>query len=74
MKDLKIGRLLIKKKALLIIALCLFINGMVIGAAVAFKQTTRQDLNVLVMYVAIFLPYILLFKSITSNIEESVRE
>ncbi len=71
MKDLKIGKLLIKKKALITIAFCLFINGMVIGTSVAFKKTTLLDVNVLVLYGAIFLPYLFSSTTIKKNIIES---
>ena len=37
MKDIKIGKLVFSKKAILLIAFCLFLNGMLIGSMVAYK-------------------------------------
>ncbi len=70
MENLKIGRLVFKKKAILLMAFCLFLNGMTIGALVANHQVSDKKLNFIIFYVAIFIPYLLLFKSIKKNIIE----
>lgn len=71
MRDLKIGKLLITKKAILLIAFCLFLNGMAIGALVALdKKETNNSMNVLILFVTLFVPYILFFKSIRRNVIE----
>jgi len=70
MKDLKIGKIIIKVKAIIIIAFCLFLNGSVIGAAAAHTQVTETGINPLLIYILIFLPYIIMFKSIKNNITE----
>ncbi|MGJ1404603.1 MULTISPECIES: hypothetical protein [Sphingobacterium] len=70
MKDLKIGKIIIKVKAIIIIAFCLFLNGSVIGAVAAHTQVTEKGINSLLIYILIFLPYIIMFKSIKNNITE----
>jgi len=71
MKDFKIGKLLISKKAILLIAFCLFLNGMVIGAFVALNEkAVNHSINLLIVFTAIFIPYIMFFKSIKKNIAE----
>lgn len=68
MKGIKIGQLLITWKAFYLILFALFIDGMIIGAAVASNQMTKDNLNVLVILVLLLLPFVLLLKTILKNI------
>jgi uncharacterized membrane protein YfcA len=70
MKSLKLGNLVFNKKAILLLAFCLFINGIVIGALVASHQSNSQKTNVLVLMMFLLSPYLLLHKSIRKNIKE----
>lgn len=69
MKDIKIGKILFTRKAILLIAFCLFLNGMTIGAIVAYKEVAN-DINFLIIYIFIFMPYFLFFKNIKKHIVE----
>lgn len=71
MKDLRIGKLVFSKKSILLIALCIFINGMTIGVMVAYNETNDKNLNFILFYISIFIPYLLMFKTIKSNISET---
>ena len=64
MKDIKIGNLIYTKKAVRQIILCLFLNVVVIGASVAYKQTTDKPLGILIIFTLILLPYLLMQKEI----------
>lgn len=68
MKELKVGSLVFKKKAVFLTAFCLFLNGMLIGAMVAYKQENAESLNFLPFYILFFLPYLLVIKPIKQNI------
>ena len=70
MNDLKIGNLVFTKKAVGLIAFCLFLNGSIIGAMVAYKASHPAGINVIVLYAGMFLPYLVLGKSIRKNIIE----
>ena len=71
MKALRIGKLVFSKKSILLIALCIFINGMTIGVMVAYNETNDKNLNFILFYISIFIPYLLMFKTIKSNISET---
>lgn len=66
MKDLKIGKLIFKKKALLLIAFCLFLNGITIGLMVA----SESNHNFMFYYISLLIPYILFYKTIKDNVIE----
>ena len=66
MKDIKIGNLIFTKKSILILAFCLFLNGINIGVMLAMKSNNFFLLN----YILFFLPYILFYKSIKNNVIE----
>ncbi len=66
MINLKIGKLLFNKKAVLTIAFCLFLNGIIIGLMVASNNKS----NFLLYYISIFLPYVFFFTTIKRNITE----
>lgn len=70
MKSLKIGNLVFNKKALILLAVCLFINGIVIGTFVAYHQENEATTNIILFMVTLFLPYLILFKSFSKNIKE----
>ncbi len=70
MTDLKIGKLLFRKEAIILIACCLFINGVIIGAFAMFKSMVQSDVSFIFVYIAMFIPYIFLFKKIKRNITE----
>jgi len=70
MKSLKIGKLIFNRKAIFLIAFCLFLNGVLIGTLVAYNQDSNESLNVILFMFMIFLPYILFYKSIGKNIKE----
>ena len=70
MKLLKIGKLIFNKKAILILTFCLFLNGVVIGASIAAKQLDDISISIFILMPLMFLPYVLLRKRISGNIEE----
>ncbi len=62
----KIGKLIFHRKAILMIALCLFLNGIIIGLMAAGND---KD-NFLFYYISISIPYIFFFRTIRNNITE----
>ena len=70
MKSINIGHLVFNKKAILLIAFCLFINGIAIGALVASHQNGSQNTNIFFLIMFMLSPYLLLQKSIRKNIKE----
>ncbi|RKD98754.1 hypothetical protein [Marinifilum flexuosum] len=71
MKPLKIGKLYFNKKAILLIAFCLFLNGILIGALVAYQQNRGESISPILLMALMFVPYILFSKGIKKNINES---
>lgn len=71
MKDLKIGALVITKKALLLILLALFIDGIIFGAFVASNLLYGKSINIIVLLVLLLMPFIILYKPISKNIHET---
>lgn len=69
MKDIRIGNLVFNKKAILMIAFCLFLNGMFIGALAAMNIRITGMLF-LAFFAFMFLPYVAFYKSIMGNIRE----
>ncbi|TCI85337.1 hypothetical protein [Tenacibaculum sp. M341] len=69
MKSLKIGNLIFNSKAVSLIAVCLFLNGIAIGTSVASSQA-GVSISVIPLFVMLFAPYILFFKSIKNNVSE----
>lgn len=70
MKSIKIGNLVFNKKALMLLAFCLFVNGIIIGASVASNQENESTTNVILLLVTLFIPYLILFKSFSKNIKD----
>lgn len=70
MKSIKLGKLIFNRKAIFLIAFCLFLNGVLIGALVAYNQDANESINVILLLFLIFLPYLLFYKSIGKNITE----
>lgn len=70
MKSIKIGNLLFNKKALYLLLFCLFVNGIIIGAAVASNQENESAANVIFLMITLFMPYLILFKSFSKNIKD----
>ena len=70
MKSINIGHLVFNKKAILLIAFCIFIKGIVIGALVASHQNGSQNTNIFFLIMFMLSPYLLLQKSIRKNIKE----
>lgn len=66
MKELKIGKLIFNKTAITLLVCCLFFNGLVIGFSAAYAK----DINILLFYLMILLPYLFLYKKIKKNIRE----
>jgi len=73
MKDIKIGALTFKPKAIKLIFLCLFVNVIVIGIMVLFKRITGNSLSLFVVYPLMLLPYLLMRKKIGKNLTEEQR-
>lgn len=72
MKALKVGSLVMNGKAVGVIAFCLFLNGMLIGAGVGVGESTNNGGGLLRSFlVALFVPYLLFFKTIRNNITAS---
>jgi len=67
MKNVKIGALTFKPKAILLIALCFFFNGLVIGVMVAYKKFTGDSISLFIIYPLMFVPYLLNRKGIMKN-------
>jgi len=70
MKDIRIGNLIFNKKSILLLAFCLFINGMLIGGLVAYSKLNHGSINFIPFYVMMFLPYVICRKAISRNITE----
>lgn len=66
MKDIKIGKLIFNFKSILLISICLFLNGMTIGVYAILKES----INFMFLFVLIYVPYIFLYKKIKKNIVE----
>ncbi len=71
MKSLKLGKLIFNRKALFLIASCLFFNGVFIGILVAYNQDSNEPTSVILILLMILLPYIISYKSIGKNIKET---
>lgn len=69
MKDLKIGQLLFTKKAILLIAVRLFILGIAIGVSVALKETHSQW-TLLIIFLGVLLALLSFRKTTRENIIE----
>ncbi|KUF39404.1 hypothetical protein HX017_01740 [Myroides marinus] len=63
MKELRVGKLLIRRKAILLIAFVLFVLGMSIGASVAMKEFNAA------LFIAPILTLLLVSKQTRANIE-----
>ena len=70
MKSIKIGNLVFNKKALYLLLFCLFVNGIIIGASVAYNQENESATNIILLMVMLFMPYLILFKSFSRNIKD----
>lgn len=70
MKSIKIGKLVFNKKAIRSIILALFLNGCAIGASVASQQISGNSVSPILIMLFIFMPHILLWNSISKNVEE----
>jgi hypothetical protein len=68
MKDVKLGALTFKPKAILLLALCLFFNGLLIGLMVAYKKYTGNSLSLFIIYPLMFVPYIVLRNKIALSV------
>jgi len=70
MKSIKIGNLVLHPKAILLIILCLFLNGVTIGVSVASNQLNNNGITIFILLLLLILPYILFFRIISKNISE----
>jgi len=70
MKSIKIGNLVLHPKAILLIILCLFLNGITIGVSVASNQLNNNGITIFILLLLLILPYILFFRTISKNISE----
>jgi|AntRauMFilla1563_2_1112583.scaffolds.fasta_scaffold06407_3 hypothetical protein len=70
MKSIKIGNLVFNKKALYLLLFCLFVNGIIIGASIAYNQENESATNIILLMVMLFMPYLILFKSFSRNIKD----
>lgn len=68
MKDIRIGALAFKPKAIRIIALCLLFNVVTIGAMVALKKNVGSPINIFIVYPLLFVPYLFGSKEIRANV------
>lgn len=66
MKDIKLGKLLFNKKSIILISICLFLNGITIGA----YASIGGNINFIFLFVAIYAPYLFLYKRIKNNVIE----
>ena len=69
MKTLKIGKLILNKKAIAFILFCLFLNGLLIGTMVAFGQDSSKTISPILILALMLAPYILFYKIIGRNIK-----
>ena len=74
MKDVKLGALTFKPKATLLIAVCLFFNGLLIGVMVAYKNLTGNSISLFIIYPLMFVPYLLNIKGIRNNMIEDIKQ
>lgn len=64
--EIKIGKLIFTPKAILLITLCMFINGLLIGAYVVLND----QINFMYLYLALFVAYFILIKQVKKYIKE----
>jgi hypothetical protein len=65
MKDIKIGALTFKPRAIISIAWCLSFNVVMIGLMVACKKYTGDSPSLFIIYPLMFLPYLVKRKEIS---------
>jgi len=70
MKEIRIGSMFLNKKAILTIAFCLFLNGIMFGGLIAaFEDKEESNFAFLsLLIIELLLPYILFYKTIKQNI------
>lgn len=68
MNQIRVEKLIFMPKAILTLAFCLFINGISIGIFVAYSKKINVNDLFIMFYYSLFIPYILLYKTIKSNI------
>jgi hypothetical protein len=74
MKDIKIGALTFKPMAIKKIALCLFLNGVLIGLMVVYRKYTGNSLSLFLIYPLMFLPYLLNLNGIRKNMIDEIEQ
>ena len=70
MKSIQIGKLVFNKKAILLLTFCLFLNVVIIGALLAYKELAVKNISTILMLLLLLLPYFIYIKKIGSNIKE----
>ncbi|WP_313377067.1 hypothetical protein [Chishuiella sp.] len=66
MKDVKIGKLIFTPKAILLIALWMFINGLIIGA----YAVLNNQINFMFLFTVLLVAFFILIKQIKKYIKE----
>lgn len=64
--EIKIGKLIFTPKAILLITLWMFINGLLIGA----YAVLNDQINFMYLYLALFVAYFILIKQVKKYIKE----
>ncbi|WP_037320367.1 hypothetical protein [Salegentibacter sp. Hel_I_6] len=70
MKDLRIGKLLFKIKAVHTIAFAFFINGIILGGFIASSILADRGINVLFLIILLLITWIPFYPTISKNVEE----
>ena len=69
-RDVRIGKLILNRTALVSSLLCLFLNGMTIGAMVAHYHVSQGTINVPILFILLFAPYLIFYNTLKKNIVE----
>jgi hypothetical protein len=70
MRELKIGKLLFKAKAIQLIAFAFFIDGIILGGFIAFSILGDKNINIFLLMILLFITWVPLFSTISKNVEE----
>ena len=70
MKDLRIGKLLFKLKAVQTIAFAFFINGLTLGGFIASSILADRNINIFLLIIMLLIIWIPLYPTISKNVEE----
>jgi hypothetical protein len=69
-RELKIGKLLFKAKAIQLIAFAIFIDGIILGGFIASSILGDKTINIFILMILLFITWVPFFSAISKNVEE----